>query len=90
MKNRPRSGNSERRQAKFEHKYYNTGMEENQVDKYLNRILIVARSIGTVKSLEMKEACSYLSKRIEIEGVTESGERFEIKVKVGENANENT
>lgn len=90
MKNRPRSGNSERRQAKFKHKYLITESEENQVDKYLERMLSVARSIGVVTNGEICEANKFLPKMMMLNGKTKEGDSFTLELRVGEKLNEDS
>lgn len=54
------------------------------MDKYIDQMLAVARAIGSVKTIEMAEAGTYLPSRMEIKGVTPTGEMFELELKVGE------
>lgn len=58
------------------------------MDRYLSQILETARTIGTLRTVEMSEASNYIPKRIEIRGITEDGERFALDLFVGEKKKE--
>ena len=52
--------------------------------KYLGSLLDVATLVGEVKDVELHEANEYWPGRIELEGVTPDGKKFEMQLKVGE------
>lgn len=52
--------------------------------KFLGSLLDAANLVGEVKDIELHEANVYWPGRIELEGITSSGEKFEMQLKVGE------
>ena len=56
--------------------------------KYIDIMLQASRLIGTAKTIEMKEANKFLPARIEITGITDGGEKFELELTVGERKND--
>lgn len=51
--------------------------------KFLGSLLDAATLVGEVKDIELHEANEYWPGRIDLEGVTPEGDKFEIQLKVG-------
>lgn len=56
--------------------------------KYLGNMLDTAEQVGEVTKIDMDEASKYSAARIEIQGVTATGEKFELYLTVGERKHE--
>lgn len=54
------------------------------MDKYIGRIVDIARSIGSVTNGEISEANKFFPKRIVLSGYTKEGEAFELRLQIGE------
>ena len=54
------------------------------MDKYINRMLGIARTVGTITSMDVDNADKWHPKHIRIAGVTEGGEKFTIKLEIGD------
>lgn len=60
------------------------------MDKYLERMLSMARSIGAVTAGEISEASKYFPKMVVLRGRTKEGESFTLELHVGEKQDENS
>jgi uncharacterized protein YlxP (DUF503 family) len=58
------------------------------MDKYINRVLGIARTVGNITSMYVDEADKWNPQRIGIAGVTSDGEKFTIKLEIGDPKNE--
>ena len=56
--------------------------------RYVEMALQTAKFVGEVKEIEMREANIYLPAKIEITGTTDDGQKFELKLTVGEKKND--
>ena len=54
------------------------------MDRYLNRLLVNARTVGTITSINMGDADKWNPNHIKITGVTEDGEKFAIMLEIGD------
>lgn len=54
----------------------------------LKVIMDAAEKIGSIRELSLKEKTTYCGNRIEISGVTGSGEMFDLRLEVGEPSKE--
>ena len=54
------------------------------MDKYINRVLGIARTVGNITSMYVGEADKWNPQRIGISGVTADGDKFTIKLEIGD------
>lgn len=54
------------------------------MDKYINRMLGIARTVGTITSMDVDNADNWKPQHIDISGLTEGGEKFAIKLEIGD------
>lgn len=58
------------------------------MEKYINRVLGIARTVGTIKTMDIGEANKWHPKHIGIAGVTADGEKFSLALEIGAPAKE--
>lgn len=56
--------------------------------EFLKTIMEAVEKIGSVNEVSLKEKTSYCGNRIEISGVSSSGEAFELRLEVGDPSKE--
>jgi len=54
------------------------------MDKYINRMLGIARTVGTITSMNVDKADKWHPQHIGIAGVTAGGEKFAINLEIGD------
>lgn len=54
------------------------------MDKYINRMIGIARTVGTITSMDVDNADKWQAKHIGIAGLTDGGEKFTIKLEIGD------
>ena len=59
-----------------------------QVDKYIYLLLAAAKRIGKITQGNIREADIYFPNRIELSGISETGEPFKLELRIGDR-NEN-